>query len=66
MTSEDLKQWRSRHQFSLDTASVKLGCSKTTLVAYERGQKIPRYIGLACAAISFGLSAIGDVKEPSR
>ena len=33
-------------------AAKALGCSRTTIAAYETGKsKIPRYIALACAAI---------------
>jgi transcriptional regulator with XRE-family HTH domain len=55
MTPETMKEWRKRLNLSLDKASVVLGCSKNTLIAYERRGNIPRYIALACAAIAFGL-----------
>jgi transcriptional regulator with XRE-family HTH domain len=62
MTSDDLKEWRERLKLSLDKAAKELGCSKSTLIAYERGRRIPHYIALACAAYALGVKAIGSDK----
>ncbi|NTJ67533.1 helix-turn-helix transcriptional regulator [Agrobacterium rhizogenes] len=62
MTSDDLKEWRKRLNLSLDKAAQELGCSKGTLIAYERGRKIPHYFALACAAYALGVKAIGSYK----
>lgn len=52
MTSEDLKAWRKRLKLSLKQAAEELGCSKTTIIKYERDGEIPRYFALACMAIA--------------
>jgi transcriptional regulator with XRE-family HTH domain len=59
MTAESLKDWRQRMSFSLIRASEALGCSKTSLIKWERDGGAPRYIALACSAISHGLPPMG-------
>ncbi|NEI70992.1 helix-turn-helix domain-containing protein [Rhizobium lusitanum] len=55
MTAFDLTEWRNRLRLSQASAATALGCSKTSIVCWEKGQPIPRYIALACAAIAYGL-----------
>ncbi len=55
MNAKSLIAWRERLGYNQSEACRKLGLSRTTLAAYERGQKIPNYIALACAAIAHGL-----------
>lgn len=58
MSANSLKQWRKRLGLSLNGAAQALGCSKTSIIAWERGQRIPHYIALACAAIAQGLPPV--------
>jgi transcriptional regulator with XRE-family HTH domain len=52
MTSDSFVRWRISLGITQIEAAKALGCSRTTLAAYENGKsKIPRYIALACAAI---------------
>lgn len=56
MTSASLIAWRQRLGLNKVRAAEALGCSRTSLDAWESGEhKIPRYIELACAAIVYGL-----------
>jgi transcriptional regulator with XRE-family HTH domain len=55
MTADNLKAWRKRLNLSLDKAADALGCAKGTLISYERGGRIPKYIALACTALAMGL-----------
>lgn len=60
MTAQDMKLWRKRHKLSLRYAAAEIGCSVNSVIAYERGQNIPKYIALACAAYSQGIPPLGD------
>jgi len=65
MKPETLKRWREHHRLSLLNASLALGCSKTSLVKWEKGGAgAPKYIGLACAAYSQGLRPWGETADP--
>lgn len=56
-----LTRWRERMGYSQREASVVLGCSRGAWSGWEDGtQKIPRYIGLAMAALALGLAPFGD------
>lgn len=68
MTPEAFQAWRVRMygERGQSAAAAALGCSKTTIAAYERGYvvrvagvdtsiRIPLYIALACQALSHGL-----------
>jgi len=59
-----LLAWRERMGYSQRDACVELGCSRAAWGAWETGvHKVPRYIGLACAALALGMSAYGaDLK----
>lgn len=58
MTPASLKSWRERlyGPRSIKAASGALGCSRTSIRAWESGiNKIPLYIALACQALANGL-----------
>lgn len=53
MTKEDLFTWRMTERLSKRRAASILGVARNTYAAYESGRHpIPRYIMLACGAIS--------------
>lgn len=58
MTPEDLIAWRKRMNLTQEAAAEKLGCGRRSLQQWEdpeRPQPIPKYIGLACAALALGI-----------
>lgn len=56
MMPASLKAWRDRHKLSRHAAAEQLGCSERSIRNWEGGvHMIPRYIALACAAVSHGL-----------
>lgn len=57
MNGETFKAWRKRHKFSQTAAAATLGCSRTSIKNWESApeRELPRYVALACAAISYGL-----------
>lgn len=53
MTADSLKEWRIREDLSMPGAAASIGCSLASIKVWEKGLRpIPRYIPLACAAIS--------------
>lgn len=57
VTAEDLKAWRKRLGFrSQAKAAEAIGCSPRAYTNYEGGREIPKYIALACAAVSLGVT----------
>ena len=59
-----LESWRVRMGFSQRDAVKALGCSREAWANWENGKHvIPRYIGLACAALALGMSAYGDGRD---
>lgn len=63
---EVLAAWRERMGYSARDACRALGCSRNAWAGWEKGTaKVPRYIGLACAALALGMSAYGDTRDPS-
>lgn len=52
MTSADFITWRAHVGFNRKEAAEALGVAQNTITAYERGQRIPRYIALACTALA--------------
>lgn len=57
-TAQTLIAWRERMGYSQRDACEELGCSRTALGQWEQGkQPVPRYIGLACAALAMGMPA---------
>jgi transcriptional regulator with XRE-family HTH domain len=58
---EALLAWRDRMGYSQKQAADALGCSRCSLSYWENGKhKVPRYIGLACAALALGMTGYGD------
>jgi DNA-binding XRE family transcriptional regulator len=53
MTKEELFNWRMAERLSKRKAALLLGVARNTFASYEAGRHmIPRYIMLACQAIS--------------
>lgn len=60
-TGAALIAWRARMGFSQRDACEALGCSRGALGHWEQGtHKVPKYIGLACAALTFGAEPYGE------
>lgn len=65
MTREEFALWRTRMGLTQPSTAELLGVSKRTVQAWEAGENmgkpypVPKYIGLACAALSAGLAADG-------
>lgn len=56
MTPDDLITWRKRLNLTQEAAAEKLGCGRRSLQQWEGGiHDIPKYIGLACAALALGI-----------
>jgi transcriptional regulator with XRE-family HTH domain len=62
LSPQVLLSWRERMGYSQRDACAALGCSRAAWVKWETGQQapIPRYIGLACAALALGMKPYGD------
>jgi predicted transcriptional regulator len=61
MTPSSFRAWRVRlyGERSIKAAADALGCSRTTIAAYESGtHRIPLYIALACQALANGLPPV--------
>lgn len=64
LSKETLLAWRERMGFSQRDACEALGCSRGAWGFWETGrQKIPRYIGLAMAALALGMQAYGEIQK---
>ena len=61
MTAEEFNAWLDHMNISGLEASRKLGAGKDTITNWKRNGA-PHYIGLACAALAFGLPAWKQVK----
>jgi DNA-binding XRE family transcriptional regulator len=60
LTAATFKAWRERLGMTATDAARAIGCSRTSIGAWESGRnKIPRYIALACQAIANGLPPMG-------
>jgi len=60
MTAAFFIEWRERHGFTVVAAAASLGCSRRAIQSWEAGKtRIPKYIALACQAISNGLPPMG-------
>lgn len=56
MTKEDFRAWREHMGLNRKQACDALGLGRNTPQRYEDGKaEIPRYVGLACAALAHGL-----------
>lgn len=60
LTAEQLRIWRERMGYTPMDACIALDCKMTDLSDWESGKPIPRYIGLACAALALGISGYGE------
>lgn len=61
LSGATLLAWRERMGYSQRDACKALGCSRGAWARWEQDQQdVPRYIGLACAALALGMSAYGD------
>lgn len=60
LTAQTLTAWRERMGYSKAEAAREVGCSRNAWAAWEDGKSpVPRYIGLACAALALGMSQYG-------
>lgn len=56
MTSQQMKDWRTRMGFTNRADAAKaIGCSLRSIYNYESDTPIPKYIALACAAVEKGI-----------
>lgn len=57
-----LTSWRERMGFSQRDAAEAIGCSRGAWAGWESGKQspIPRYIGLALAALALGMTPYGE------
>lgn len=55
MTGSQLRKWRHRMKLKAADASKLFGVSPDTWARWEAKATLPRMVGLACAALSFGL-----------
>ena len=64
LNADTLREWRERMGYSQRDACVALGCSRGAWGSWEQGvHEVPRYIGLALAALALGMSAYGDERS---
>ena len=64
---QTLTAWRERLGYSKREAAETLGCSRDAWRGWEDGkQEIPRYIGLAMAAIALGMTPYGDTRPMKK
>ena len=67
LSGATLHAWRERMGYSQRDACKALGCSRGAWAGWESGeQAIPRYIGLACAALALGMSAYGEARVEDK
>jgi hypothetical protein len=56
MSKEVLATWRENMGYSARDCAHELGCTAEDWAAWEEGAvTIPRYVGLACAALAMGM-----------
>lgn len=59
MTAADFRDWRARLRLNRSEAAAVLGLGRNQPERYEdKGQPIPRYIALACAAVERGIEPL--------
>lgn len=62
-----LIQWRERMGYSQRDAAEAVGCSRRAWMMWESGQtRVPRYIGLALAALALDMSPYGMPSEEEQ
>lgn len=65
LTGQTLLDWRSVMGFNQRDACKALGCSRGAWGGWESGaQPVPRYIGLAMAALALNMTEYGSVPGP--
>jgi transcriptional regulator with XRE-family HTH domain len=64
LNGKTLELWRERLGYSQREACEVLGCSRDAWRRWETGKQkpIPRYIGLAMAALALGMKPYGDLR----
>lgn len=56
MTGKQLRTWRKRMRLKVYEAADRLGVSRATYTRWEADPTpLPKYVGLACSAISMNL-----------
>ena len=61
MKASELKALRNRFKWSQKQAAIELGCSKRSIVNWEKGvHVIPGSIALAASAVCMNLPRYGD------
>lgn len=72
MTPRDFRRWRRKLGLTQAQAAEKLGMGCSAIAQYDTGKRrapaeiievLPRYIALACAAISHGLAPYGSDED---
>ena len=67
LSAGTLVAWRERMGFSQRDACKALGCSRGAWAGWEIGTNpVPRYIGLACAALALGMKPYGELSKEER
>jgi len=75
MTPRDFRAWRRKMGLTQEQAAELLGMGRTAVSQYDTGKRrapaevietVPRYIALACAAISHGLAPYGSDEKEGR
>lgn len=60
MRPQALSDWRTRMGYSQRDAARALGCARGAWTKWESGtNRIPRYVGLAMAALAMGMTPFG-------
>lgn len=67
-TPSALRAWQARMGYTQREAADALDCSRGAYGKWRKpGSAIPRYIGLACAALALGMTAYGAAPhDPSH
>ena len=56
MTADDLRVWQKALQLTYDTAAEELDMHRATYARYLKHEgELPRWLGLACAAVRAGM-----------
>jgi DNA-binding XRE family transcriptional regulator len=56
-SSARFRAWLERSGMTYDQAAVALGLARRTVANYANGERVPRHVALACAAIEAGVAA---------
>lgn len=67
LSAQTLIAWRDRMGYSQRDACEALGCSRGAWAGWENDvHPVPRYIGLACAALALGMKPYGELPKEER